>query len=153
MAVEGQPAAVKAAEEIAGRLKAKSFAIKTEAKTLYHASAVVASNYLVTLQGMAFRLLEAAGISAEDAFDVLGPLIEGTVSNIRKNGIANALTGPIVRGDVETVQEHINAMTEQTPALVPLYKLLGRYTVDVADARGSLSRSVSDQLKDLLTLP
>ncbi|MBW1893578.1 MAG: DUF2520 domain-containing protein [Deltaproteobacteria bacterium] len=152
IAVEGESSAVEKAKEIARNLNANSFTIKTDAKTLYHASAVVASNYLVTLQGMAFKLIEAAGISPDDAFNVLGPLIEGTVSNIKKTGIKDALTGPIVRGDMETVKEHIKEISEKTPELVHLYKILGIYTVKVAEDKGSLSESASRQLRTILTI-
>lgn len=151
VAVEGKTIAVEKAKEIATDLHANSFTIKTDAKTLYHASAVVASNYLVTLQGMAFKLIEAAGISPDDAYSVLGPLIEGTVSNIKKTGIADALTGPIVRGDVETVRTHIQSINAKTPEFTHLYKTLGLYTLTVAEERGSLSKAVSKQLREILT--
>jgi predicted short-subunit dehydrogenase-like oxidoreductase (DUF2520 family) len=151
IAVEGESIAVEKAKEIAANLHATCFTIKTDAKTLYHASAVVASNYLVTLQGMAFKLIEAAGISPDDAYSVLGPLIEGTISNIKKTGITNALTGPIVRGDVETIKKHIQEIGIKTPEFTRLYKTLGNYTLTVAEERGVLSEAVSKQLREILT--
>lgn len=151
IAVEGDSHAVEKAKEVAKDLQANSFTIKTDAKTLYHASAVVASNYFVTLQGMAFKLIEASGISPDEAYNVLGPLIEGTISNIKKAGIANALTGPIVRGDVETVKEHLQEISEKTSEFTHLYKTLGIYTLKLAEERGTLSETVSKQLRDILT--
>jgi len=150
IAVEGDSIAVEKAKEIASDLHANSFTIKTDAKTLYHASAVVASNFLVTLQGMAFKLIEAAGISPDDAYSVLGPLIEGTVSNIKKTGITDALTGPIVRGDVETVRTHIQDIDAKTPEFTHLYKTLGMYTLTVAEEKGVLSETVLSQLREIL---
>ena len=100
---------------------------------------------------MAFKLIEAAGISPDDAYSVLGPLIEGTVSNIKKAGIADALTGPIVRGDVETVRTHIQSINAKTPEFTHLYKTLGLYTLAVAEERGSLSKTVSKQLREIFT--
>ncbi len=149
VAVEGEQGAVKTAERVAKDLGATSIRILTEAKTLYHASAVVASNYLVTLLDLAFRLIGAAGITGKQAFQVLKPLVEGTLSNIEKVGIPEALTGPIVRGDVATVEKHLEEMRFRTPELMSLYKALGFYTVDIAAARGTISKSSAQQLKEI----
>ena len=147
--MEGEQDAVKAAKQVAADLGATSITILTEAKTLYHASAVVASNYLVALLDLAFRLIGAAGITGKDAFHVLKPLLEGTLSNIEKVGIPEALTGPIVRGDVETVEKHLEEIGLKTPELMTLYKALGFYTVDIAAARGTISRSSARRLKKI----
>ena len=149
ISVEGENNAVDKAEQMATDLGATCFKIKTEAKTFYHASAVVASNYLVTLLDLAFRLIEAAGVSGTDAIKVLKPLIEGTLSNIENVGISKALTGPIARGDVQTVERHLDEIGSQTPALLPLYKTLGFHTVDIADAMGTLSSAAAQKLKNL----
>jgi len=150
VSVEGENDAVKAAKKIAGDLGGTCVTILTEAKTFYHASAVVASNYLVTLLDLAFRLIGAAGIAGQDAFKVLKPLVEGTLSNIEKVGIPEALTGPIVRGDVETVENHVEEIGSTTPELLDLYKTLGFHTIDVATAKGTISESSAKQLKRLL---
>jgi predicted short-subunit dehydrogenase-like oxidoreductase (DUF2520 family) len=149
ISIEGEHDAVKAAEKVAMDLGGTSITILTEAKTLYHASAVVASNYLVTLLDLAFRLIGAAGITGQDAFNVLKPLIDGTLSNVEKVGIPEALTGPIVRGDVETVERHVEAIELKIPELIALYKTLGFHTVDIATARGTISKSSAQQLKEI----
>lgn len=149
-AIEGDPTAIETAKDIAGELEAISLEIKTEAKILYHASAVVASNYLVSLLDLSFQLIGAAGISGQDAVRVLFPLIKGTLSNVEKIGIPEALTGPIARGDVNTVTDHLMGMTEKTPELVPLYKTIGRHTIQIALAKGSLSKDVAKKLEALL---
>jgi predicted short-subunit dehydrogenase-like oxidoreductase (DUF2520 family) len=136
VSVEGASEAVEVATSMATLFGATVFPIKTEAKTLYHAAAVAASNYLVTVQSFAFKLLAAAGIAEEDAFTVLGPLIRGTVSNIEKVGVVKALTGPIARGDAATVADHIDAIDRLMPAVLDLYKTLGQHTVPVAEAAG-----------------
>lgn len=150
VSVEGDPEAVAVAENIASRLESKCLRIKTEAKTLYHAAAVVASNYLVTLQSFAFQLLAAAGIPEDQAFTVLGPLIKGTVGNIESRGIHKALTGPIVRGDTETVKEHLRAISEFSEEFVALYRALGQRTVPIAEKAG-LSEAAAAQLLTLLS--
>lgn len=151
VAVEGEANAVEVSKQIAADLGATSVTILTAAKTLYHASAVVASNFLVTLLDLALKLIGAAGITAPDAFNVLKPLIEGTLSNIEKVGIPEALTGPIVRGDVETVVGHLSEIESKTPELLNLYKALGSHTINVATAKGTLSESTAEQLKNLLS--
>ena len=150
ISVEGDREAVEAAQEIATDFGAISVMIRTEAKTLYHAAAVVASNYLVTLLDLAFRLIEEAGISQSDAYKVLSPLVDGTLSNIEKVGIQEALTGPIARGDVETVERHLDDIGSKIPDLVPLYKMLGLHTINIAKARGALSESAEQALKKIL---
>jgi predicted short-subunit dehydrogenase-like oxidoreductase (DUF2520 family) len=150
ISVEGEDRAVETAREIASTLGATSYTIKTEGKMLYHASAVVASNYLVTLLGLAFKLIGKAGVANEDAYSVLKPLIQGTLGNIENVGIPSALTGPISRGDIKTVEQHLDAMQTQTPELVSLYGALGIHTIDIARAAGTLSDESAKKLKDVL---
>ena len=149
-AVEGDAQALHIAAKIAVDLGADCIPINTEDKTLYHAAAVVASNYLVTLLSLAFRLIEHAGISSSDTWKVLNPLIEGTLSNIEKAGITEALTGPIARGDVETVKRHIEAIGEKSPELLDLYNTLGFHTIGIAEAKGTLSKKSADILKKII---
>lgn len=151
ISVEGEEPAVSRARSIAEDLEARCFTIRTTAKTLYHASAVVASNYLVTLLDLAFRLIGEAGIAEKDAPDVLYPLVEGTLANIRTSGIQNALTGPIVRGDVETVSRHLDEIRQNRPDGIELYKTLGRHTLHIARRAGTLSDRSVQQLNQLLS--
>ena len=153
VAIEGENDAVNMAKQIAADLGGSSVTILTEAKTLYHASAVVASNYLVTLLDLALRLMGASGIAGRDAFKILKPLIQGTLSNIEEVGIPAALTGPIVRGDLETVEKHIKEIGLITPQLLDLYKTLGWYTIDIATAKTTISETTVKQLKHLLKPP
>lgn len=150
ISVEGADEAVTIARQMAEDLGATCLTIPTSAKTLYHASAVVASNYLVTLIDLAFKLIRTAGISSKDAFSVLKPLVDGTLSNIEKVGIPDALTGPIARGDAETVHRHIADIMKKTPELASLYKILGLYTVDIAEAKGTLGDDAVKALRDVL---
>jgi predicted short-subunit dehydrogenase-like oxidoreductase (DUF2520 family) len=147
--VEGDVQALHIAEKIAVDLGADCIPINTEDKTLYHAAAVVASNYLVTLLSLAFRLFEHSSISGRDTWKVLKPLIEGTLSNIEKAGIPAALTGPIARGDIETVERHIEAIGKKSPELLDLYNALGFHTISIAQLKGSLSKKSADILKKI----
>lgn len=153
MAGEGDDEARALAVEIASGLQAEFFSIETENKTLYHAAAVVASNYLVTLFAASTRLLEGSGIAPEATLKVLLPLVRGTLNNIEKRGVAEALTGPIARGDRGTVESHCRKIQQALPDLLPFYQLLGAYTLPLAEARGDLDAAKLHDLASLLKLP
>ncbi len=152
-AIEGDKTAVDKAWQVALDLGAEPFVIRTEGKTLYHAAAVVASNYLVTLLRLSFDLLAASGVPEEEAYGVLSPLIGGTLSNVEKAGIPDALTGPIARGDVDTVADHLEAIRGLSAEAASLYCRMGLATVAVAEAKGSLDPQAAQRLRTLLAPP
>jgi len=148
ISVEGTDSAVKTGKEIVQALGATHFEIPTEMKTLYHAAAVVASNYLVTLEDFALHLLKKADLSEEKGFEILEPLIRGTLNNIRNKGTMDALTGPVARGDTTIVERHIKDIEKKAPEYAKLYTLLGRHTVNLAEKRGELdSQTISDMTR------
>ena len=149
ISIEGDDKAVEFGKEIVNALKANSFTIPTHAKTVYHASAVVASNYLVTLEHFALELLKQAGLSEQDAYEILEPLIMGTLNNIKARGSINALTGPVARGDDEIVLRHLSDIDKKLPQFSRLYRLLGQYTLDIADRRGEISDDAKQKLAGL----
>jgi predicted short-subunit dehydrogenase-like oxidoreductase (DUF2520 family) len=107
---------------LAETLGLRPFALADSARTLYHAGAVFASNYLVTLQRAATLLFEAAAAPPE----ALEPLMRGTIEN------GFELTGPIARGDWETVAAHRVAIHEQRAELDDLYETLAGATLALA---------------------
>ncbi|MGB9886931.1 MAG: Rossmann-like and DUF2520 domain-containing protein [Moorellales bacterium] len=147
---EGDPEAYPVAEAIVADIGARLFHIDPAAKPLYHAAACVASNYLVTLLDLAQRLLTEAGLPKEMFPDAVYPLIRGTLENIAKLGIPEALTGPISRGDAGTVREHLRAMEGKLPDLLPLYGLLGWYTVKLAVRKGTIGPAEAAELERAL---
>ncbi len=149
--LEGEEPAVDLAKGMAEDLGAVCYTISTAAKNLYHAAAAVASNYLVTRLDLAGRLIREAGIADAHALQVLRPLVAGTLSNIDRVGIPEALTGPIARGDVQTVRNHLREIETALPALLPLYKSLGLHTIPIAKAKGTLPASSAAVLKNLLS--
>lgn len=150
MAVEGDAAAIEAARMMAEDLGSTPFVIRTDGKTLYHASAVAASNYLVTLMGFAVDLMAASGAPREDAFRILKPLVMGTLGNIETLGAADALTGPISRGDVDTVAAHITAIGNLSADMLKFYKELGRAAVPLARSKGNLPEAAARRLLKML---
>ncbi len=148
--IEGDPEAVDVLEGVARAIGARPLVIATESKALYHAAAVMACNYLVTLQDAAVQLGTAAGLDGEEFLRALMPLVRGTVHNLEQVGLPNALTGPIERGDVETVRRHLDAIDRDAPEALPLYKLLGRNTVDLAARKGTIDGKTAKRLLELL---
>ena len=150
ISVEGDKAAVDISKKIAKELGAVSIEIKTNGKAMYHASAVVASNYLVTLMDFAFKILQEAGIPENEAFKVLSPLVEGTLANIKNVGTVKALTGPIARGDISTIKTHLENISDKSPELLNLYKMLGFFTTEIAKQKGTISESIARELRKIL---
>jgi predicted short-subunit dehydrogenase-like oxidoreductase (DUF2520 family) len=91
----------------------------------YHAAAVFASNYVVALHVAAMRAFELAGLSTEVARAALAPLTLNTAHNVAALPLAQALTGPVARGDVATVERHLAALAGD-PHLQAAYRVLGR---------------------------
>jgi predicted short-subunit dehydrogenase-like oxidoreductase (DUF2520 family) len=107
---------------LAELLGLRPFDLADSARTLYHAGAVFASNYVVTLQRAASLLFESAGVPPE----ALEPLMRRTIEN------GFELTGPIARGDWDTVAAHRAAIREQRPELDHLYETLAGATLALA---------------------
>jgi predicted short-subunit dehydrogenase-like oxidoreductase (DUF2520 family) len=109
--------------------------VPEEKRTLYHAGLAHGANHLVTLVAQAMELLAASG--AEDPAATLRPLLTAALDNALAQGDA-ALTGPIVRGDVNTVSAHLHDIAENAPATVPSYVAMGKATADRAVLDGRL---------------
>ena len=132
-AVEGMPRAMEAAERLAQDVGLRPFRIASQAKPIYHAGAVFASNYFVVVEAVAQRLLRHAGLTDAEAWQALRPLVEGTLENLARLGPLGALTGPVARGDEATVRRHVEALTQDDAAL---YRVLGRAALELAQKRG-----------------
>jgi predicted short-subunit dehydrogenase-like oxidoreductase (DUF2520 family) len=107
---------------LARELGLEPFALDDSDRALYHAGAVVAASYLVTLHQAAADLVEAAGAPREALIPLMSRVIENDFE----------LTGPAVRGDWETVEAHLAAIRERKPELEPLYRALADATAEVA---------------------
>ncbi|HAP94120.1 MAG TPA: DUF2520 domain-containing protein [Desulfotomaculum sp.] len=146
-ALEGDETAMAVARQIVADLDGKAFTIRAEDKPLYHAAACVASNYLVSLMHYATGLYRCFGLSREEAFEALFPLVQGTINNVRRIGPVQALTGPVSRGDGTTILDHLPALERVGKEEINLYRALGLYTVSVALEKGSIDQEQALQLK------
>ncbi|HTO74145.1 MAG TPA: DUF2520 domain-containing protein [Gemmatimonadales bacterium] len=132
-AVEGMPRAIDTASQLARDVGMRPFPITAKIKPVYHAGAVFASNYVVVVAAVAQRLVRHAGLTDEEAWTALQPLVEGTFDNLRRQGPIPSLTGPVARGDVETIMRHLGALTVDDARL---YQSLARGALELALKRG-----------------
>ncbi len=122
----------------------------------YHAAAVLASNYVVVLLGAAVRLWDAAGLEGHVALRGLLPLLRGVVEKLAQDGLPDALSGPIARGDVGTVAAHLawlDALAigdEEGAAIRDAYRALGQLAIPLGEAKGSLSADDAQRVRLVL---
>jgi predicted short-subunit dehydrogenase-like oxidoreductase (DUF2520 family) len=121
-------------------------------KVLYHAAAVFACNYLVTLVKLALDLWKDFGVSSKEATRALLPLLRGTLNNIDSIGLPDCLTGPVARGDLGTIERHLRALDARSPSLLATYKELGLQTIPIALAKGKVNEQKAEEMKTLLSL-
>lgn len=117
-------------------------------KMMNHIASCMISNYSVALFNIAKEIYGLAGIKSEKADSIMLPLFEQNVNNIKKAGAIKSLTGPIERGDVETIRRHLDALDRET-WIKALYVCLGRSTLKIAEKKG-LDPEKADEIKKLL---
>jgi predicted short-subunit dehydrogenase-like oxidoreductase (DUF2520 family) len=131
--VEGDERALVAAERLANTLRMIPVRIPAAAKPAYHAGAAFVANYTVALVGVAERLARSAGVSEEVASRIYLPLLGGAVANLTSLGPAASLTGAVRRGDVQTLQAHLEALSSDDRKL---YKIVAKAAVALAREAG-----------------
>ncbi|MCW9050484.1 MAG: DUF2520 domain-containing protein [Deltaproteobacteria bacterium] len=150
-ALEGNASALALGEELIRAIGGQSFLLDGEKKALYHSSACIASNFLVTLIAWARDLLINCGIKSDQAIPLLMPLIQASIENIKTYGPEQGLTGPIVRGDVETVSKHIEALRKTSVNQRDTYLKLGELTLALAENSGRLNAELTQKLQTILS--
>ena len=138
-------------KEMASALDGRWVELKAGDKVLYHAAAVLACNYAVTLVKLATDLWQLFGVSPQDSTRALLPLLKGTVNNIESIGLPRCLTGPIARGDLGTITKHLAALKVRAPELLPIYCELGLNTIPLALAKGNIDAQRAMELQKLLS--
>ncbi len=124
-ALEGDASVLPLLTALFEKIGARVFKINQQQKTLYHAASVIASNYLVTLYHQALLCYEKSGIDKTVAKELVSTLMTETFQNLKHLDPQEALTGPIQRGDLRTIQGHLHAL-EQLPLTKDLYAALGQ---------------------------
>jgi predicted short-subunit dehydrogenase-like oxidoreductase (DUF2520 family) len=144
--VEGSGTALEVARTIVAALSGRALNVPAEGKALYHAAAVVSSNFVVALLAAAERIIGEAGIPPEAAREALSTLAAGAIANVVARGPAAALTGPIARGDGATVALHLEQLS---PRDRELYSVLAAETLELALSRG-LPASAAEHVAGIL---
>ena len=135
------------AERLVADLGGRPVWVPEDKRALYHAGLAHGANHLVTLVTQAMELLSAAG--ADQPADTLRPLLQAALDNALDQG-DSALTGPIVRGDADTVAAHVDAIHERFPQFVPLYVELARATTRLAKGAGRIDDVAVRRIEDAL---
>lgn len=149
-AISGDGPAVEWARRIACLLEGECLEIAPGRRPLYHAAAVMASNYMVALVDAAQELMSAATRSEPGAaLQALAPIASAALDNALRAGPAAALTGPIERGDAETIAMHLSALSEAPEQIRNLYIAAGLQTLALARRKG-LSPGAATEIEVLL---
>ena len=146
--IDGDEGARAASRTLAAAIGAQVLEIPAGEKARYHAAAVFVSNFPVVLMSVGMRLLELVGIQDAPARSALGMLLTAAAQNAAAVAPAQALTGPVVRGDVETVRAHLAALGE-TPEILELYRALSREALPIAVEAG-LDAARAEELRRAL---
>ncbi|MGQ9655318.1 MAG: Rossmann-like and DUF2520 domain-containing protein [Thermodesulfobacteriota bacterium] len=145
-AIEAEGPLSETLKEMAIALEGRWICLGPREKVLYHTAAVLASNYMVTLVKLAADLWEVLGLSPGQAIQALLPLLKGTLRNLEEMGIPDCLTGPIARGDVETISKHLTELRARAPQLVRVYEELALHTVPIALAKGRIDEGAAQRI-------
>lgn len=147
--LEGSPEALSLAKKIVQDLGGFCIILDAKDKPLYHAACSVASNFFVVLLDMAASLLEHIGFEDEQASQILLPLVQGTLHNVKKFNMGPSLTGPVSRGDRPSVEKHLESL-QKYPLYHEMYVNLARYALEIAEKEKNLSPSKISALRNLL---
>lgn len=152
-AVQGDVEGLAAAKSLVQTLGASSIELEGGQMPAYHAAAAVASNYVVALMDLARDVLVQAGVGGADAERAFASLAMGAIANVSKRGLPQALTGPIRRGDADTVRGHLSALSAGPQENLEAYRVLGRRCLALAtecgDAEVGKLREIAALLADV----
>ena len=151
--IEAEKPLLNILKDMATALDGHWIELKAEDKVAYHAAAVVACNYMVTLVKLATDLWQTFAIPPHQATQALLPLLRGTINNIDTVGIPQCLTGPIARGDTGTIKKHLDTLQKIAPDLLTTYRELGRQTIPIALSKGRINQRQAQELETILKQP
>ncbi|MBC7362535.1 MAG: DUF2520 domain-containing protein [Candidatus Aminicenantes bacterium] len=146
--LEGDSKAIKLGINLARKLGGQALLISAENKPVYHLACSISSNFLIVLLTEVKQLLRTIGLEEELSLEILTPLLNKTLHNVKKFGIEQSLTGPVVRGDLETVKQHL-AITATSSGLDRIYRAMALEALRIAEKRGLPEEKIKS-LKQLL---
>ena len=127
--IDGDPGAVEIGGRIAVKLGGNPCRIAPSMRAQYHLGAVFACNMVTALLGIAIDLMRESGMSEDRAVQAVTPLILSTVSNISVRGLPDSITGPVIRGDIETIRNHLDIL-QTHQQIKEVYRLLCRHLIE-----------------------
>ncbi len=149
--LEGDSAGLEWGKKVVEDLGGRWMILEASQKPLYHLAACMVSNYLVTLLYGALEAMEKAGLDREKVLPGLLSLMRGTLDNAGKLGVPQGLTGPLVRGDVGTIERHLEAL-EGLGALDEFYRFMGLRTLEMIEEGGLPTPAEAlEAMKELLS--
>jgi predicted short-subunit dehydrogenase-like oxidoreductase (DUF2520 family) len=140
--IDGDNAARSASRRLAGHLGARTLDIPPGKKAAYHAAAVISSNFPVVLASIAGHLLHDIGVPDASAYQAVESLMSGALANMKQTLPDDALTGPVMRGDAETVGKHLRALHGRGAAS-EVYRALSIAAMEIAERRGIDARKLA----------
>ena len=150
MAIDGNETAQEKAKEIVELLGGNSFHVPAKERAAYHAAACFCSNYAVTVEALAQKLMSRWTGSEEKAWQALLPLFKGTASNLQTAKKAGTvLTGPVARGDITTIQKHSQALPTE---YLSIYRSLCLASTQIALSNETIDEQTASQLQMLMQL-
>ncbi len=152
-ALEGEAPALAVARDVSGALGLLPFELTPGSRPAWHGAATHACNHLVALVDQALDLMESAGLDRDGARAALVPLLDSTVRNLERLPPGGALTGPIVRGDIEAVNRHLQAVEGAAADVGAAYRALARRAVRLARKHRDLDEDTAAELVRALTEP
>jgi predicted short-subunit dehydrogenase-like oxidoreductase (DUF2520 family) len=147
--IEGGKFALKYLKNICKALGSKFIVIPKNKKILYHSACVIASNYLVTHFEILSKITNNL-TPAKKGIEIFEPIVKRTISNIFKEGAEKSLTGPFARGDVKTIDMHLNYIKKNLPSQLYYYALLGLETVIMAKNGKHIDSKTAEKIEKLL---
>jgi predicted short-subunit dehydrogenase-like oxidoreductase (DUF2520 family) len=150
VALEGDESLLPVLAELAESIGARPVRLPDGGKTAYHAAAMMAAGGLVGLLDAIARVAAVAGLDERTAMAVYAPLARQALANSERLGIDQALTGPLLRGDVGTVRDHLDVLARHAPEAIPLYIEVANRELEIARRRGELAQEKAEQLENLL---
>jgi len=150
IALEGDEQLVAVLAGLAESIGARPVRVETTGKAAYHVAAVLAAGGLVGLLEAITTVARGAGLDEAGALAVYSPLARQALANGEALGLQGALTGPIARGDVGTVEAHLAALRRVAPSAVPAYLALGQAQLAIAERDGHLPPEAAARLRGLL---
>ncbi|MDP2806615.1 MAG: DUF2520 domain-containing protein, partial [bacterium] len=144
-ALEGDAVAVEQAREMVAALDGFAITVKPQDKPLYHAAGAMASYLAVALWIGAEQALIKAGADEESSGQMITSMVHSLEENIKLNGLSGSLTGPVMRGDLATVQGHLQSLKNWGGPYEQIYRLLGQAVLEKAKEQG-LTPELSQKL-------